>query len=279
MTAKQLEPIKALAFPSSDDDEKGDEDDEYDEGPASDHDPEAPVGFKPASRSSTIANLISSQRPVMWEAPSQASLEQASKSIRRWQDEFDEPPSTPAATATPLLTKNGRQVLGALENLPKSQGIAPSLLKKIASPAPFRVPFSPSARSIPPIPSSSRPAPASPSQSFARPRLPSLQRPTFQNSPLNPNSIRTPSTPVTPARAMLGLSRSKPTSSASRPRTSFSTPFKPGMGPGESGRLQADLHKQKTKVDAEAAAATEQQRRLAEIRERERKLAVFDLGE
>lgn len=59
-------------------------------------------------------------------------------------------------------------------------------------------------------------------------------------------------------------------------RPGFTTPFKAGMRPGESGRVEADLLKQKQKADL--ALAAEKERRAAELKEMERKRAVFDLS-
>ena len=168
--------------------------------------------------------------------PSETALENAAKLIEKYQEE-----ELPIADA--------RKPLGSLENLE---------------------------RPISPAPKSGFASPVRRGSQFAVQNTPTplaRSRPSFtpyQPSPLNPKAplFAAPSTPLRPAFGF-----------APRPRTSsrptFSTPFKTGMKPGEPGRVQAELLKQKQKEEALAEA-----RRLeVEAKERELLRGVFDLSE
>ncbi|CAL1694441.1 unnamed protein product [Somion occarium] len=206
-----------------------------------------------------------------WVAPSKAALEKATEMMSRWEKEIDQECMHTAEGEENLpsiqLGQHDRMILGSMDdNFPRSTPLSPSPAgPDFGKPLAFGTPGSIGIRNskkpfkspllVPPNPSSplaTRPPLANPSKSIpvvASPlnpsRTPSFKPVSSTLAAFTNSTFSTPEMPSTPLRPgtgspqkrALGMSAKRPGTNSTPGRKPFTTPFKPGMRPGEPGRF------------------------------------------
>lgn len=217
------------------------------------------VGFQTGS---SLLNPDNGMKKSAWSAPSAEALAKAAERMKRWQAEIDKEFAKESTQETELpeghepsrRPASGRIVLGSVENSGRPSASQPlSQPDPPDTPSPVRTEYKGAGATIgsslnnrKPFKSPLMNKTAGPSSSYIESPLNPNRALTFSSArgassfmtPLKaafPSAVAGPSTSVSPTKKALGATPRRVGGSSVK-KSTFVTPFKPGMRPGQPGR-------------------------------------------